>query len=175
MANLKQCRGCGIQKETTQFSKCKKEKSGLQPKCKECNKKDNHKFRTEIDPKHHQRWQNNNWDKFVEYHKKYYRADKIPTIYSVTSPDGWVYIGNTMAYFKVRKIEHKKHYRQYKKGTRSSLPGLHKSFDTFGIENHKFDIVTQIEGIDRKQLEFIERSFIEAVNKTGKCLNTRYW
>jgi len=175
MANLKECKGCGKQKETTEFSKCKSEKDSLQRKCKDCNSKDNHKFRTEIDPKHHERWQNNNWDKFVEYNKKYYRADKTPTIYSVTSPEGFVYIGHTMTYPKVRINEHRRHYRQYKQGKRNCLPGLHESFDTFGIQNHKFEVVTQIEGIDRKQLEYIERSFISAVKLTGKSLNARYW
>lgn len=175
MANLKECKGCGIQKETTQFSKCKKEKDLLQRKCKDCNKKDNHKFRTEIDPTHHQRWQDTNWDLFVEYTRKYRKADKVPTIYSITSPDGFVYIGHTMAHFSVRRNYHRTHYKRFKMGKRAGLPGLYKSFDKFGMDNHKFNIVTQIEGIDKKQLEYIERSFIDAVNQTGKSLNSRNW
>ena len=110
----KQCKECGKVKDTTQFSKCSSTKSGLQPKCKSCNKKDNEKFRTEINPTHHAKWQIANWDKFVEYLRKYRKADKTGIIYAITNPQGQTYIGMSEMYFKVRIFEHKKHYKQYK-------------------------------------------------------------
>lgn len=175
MANQKQCRGCGEIKDTTLFSKQTASKDGLQSKCKTCNKKDNHKFRTEINPEHHAKWQRSNWDKFLNYVRKWKRADKNGIIYKITNPDGFSYIGMSEMYFSMRMSEHRKHYRQYKNGKRNSLPGLHESFDKYGIENHKFEKLLEFEDIDRKQLEYIERSFIDTIQQTGKSLNTRNW
>jgi hypothetical protein len=42
-----------------------------------------------------------------------------------------------------------------------------------GLENHKFETIVELEGIDRKQLEYIESSFIQAVKETGKSLNIK--
>lgn len=169
----KECKQCGKSKDTTQFSKCSSTKSGLQRKCKSCNSKDNQKFRTEINPQHHAKWQTINWDKFVGYLKKYRKADKTGIIYAITNPDGFSYIGMSEMYLKVRVIEHKKHYRQFKQGKRDSLPGLHDSFDKYGVDNHNFKTIFESEGIDRQQLKYIESSFIEAVKQTGKSLNIR--
>lgn len=164
---------CQKVKDTTKFSKCKSNKDGLQYTCKSCNKVSNLKFRTEINPQHHKIWQDKNWDKFVEYIRKYRKADKAGIIYAITNPIGETYIGMSETFDKVRFLEHKKHYRQYKQGKRKSLPLLHNSFDMHGIKNHKFKTLIELEGIDRKQLEYIESSFIQAVKQTGKSLNIR--
>ena len=173
MANQKQCNGCGKSKDITQFSKRTASKDHLQDRCKQCNSKDNQKFRTEINPQHHAKWQTTNWNKFVGYLKKYRKADKTGIIYAITNPDGFSYIGMSEMYLKVRVIEHKKHYRQYKQGKRQSLPALHDSFDKYGVDNHNFKTIFESEGIDRLQLKYIESSFIEAVKQTGKSLNIR--
>jgi hypothetical protein len=173
MTSMKECKECGKVKDTTQFSKCSSSKDKLQPRCRECNKKDNQKFRTEINPQHHKIWQDKNWDKFVEYIRKYRKADKAGIIYAIINPVGETYIGMSETFDKVRFLEHKKHYRQFKQGKRKSLPLLHKSFDMHGIKNHKFKTILELEGIDRKQLEYIESSFIQAVKQTGKSLNIR--
>ena len=134
----KQCSSCGKVKDTTQFSKCSSHKDGLQYKCKSCNKVDNLKFRTEINPSHHQKWQWNNVDKYNEYIRKYRRADKIPVIYAFTNPEGKQYIGMTEAYPSVRLLEHRSHYRTASQGKRDRLKLLHDSFDKYGLENHEF-------------------------------------
>jgi hypothetical protein len=175
MSNLKQCQRCHQLKDTTHYSKCKSNKDGLQYCCKSCNKETNLKFRTEINPEHHAKWQTSNWDKFMGYLKKYRCADKNGIIYAIINPDGETYIGMSEAYLKVRRIEHIKHYRQALKGKRQRLPGLHESFDKYGLDNHRFEIILQLEGIDRKQLQFMEKSFIDAIQQTGKSLNTRNW
>jgi len=173
MTIMKQCKQCGEVKETTQFSKSSSSKDKLQPKCKNCNSKDNHKFRTEINPTHHEKWQNNNWDKLLGYVKKYRKADKNGIIYAITNPNGETYIGMSEMYLKARITEHKGHYRKFKQGKRKPLPLLHKSFDIHGLQNHKFETILELEGIDRKQLEYIESSFIQAVKETGKSLNIK--
>ena len=173
MANQKQCNGCGKSKDITQFSKRTASKDHLQDRCKQCNSKDNQKFRTEINPQHHAKWQTTNWNKFVGYLKKYRKADKTGIIYAITNPDGFSYIGMSEAYLNVRMIEHRKHYRQFKQGKRNSLPGLHKSVEKFGWKRHDIKTLLELEGVGRKQLEYIESSFIEAVKQTGKSLNIR--
>lgn len=170
---MKECQKCHKVKDTTLFSKCSSNKDGLQYKCKECNKKDNHKFRTEINPQHHAKWQTINWDKFMGYLKKYRKADKAGIIYAITNPDGETYIGMSEMHLNVRLIEHRKHYRQGLQGKRERLPGLHDSFDKYGVNNHNFKTIFESEGIDRQQLKYIESSFIEAVKQTGKSLNIR--
>ena len=170
---MKQCNECGRVKETTQFSKCKANKDGLQLKCKQCNSKDNFKFRTEINPTHHQKWQDTNWDRFLGYIRKYRKADKKGIIYAITNPEGFTYVGMSEMYLKVRLIEHRKHYRQFKQGKRESLPLLHKSVDKYGWNKHSYKILAEFEDVDRKQLKYMEKTFIEAVKQTGKSLNAK--
>lgn len=173
MANQKECRCCGKVKDTTQFSKCSREKDLLQRKCKDCNKKDNLQFRTEK-PEHHADWQRNNYDKFNGYMKKYKRADKAGTIYGIVNPLGETYVGMTQAYFTVRKMEHHTHYRRMLIGKRNRLQGLHDSFEKYGIENHRWVKFVEID-VDRESLHNIEKTFIKGFMQENKSLNTRKW
>jgi hypothetical protein len=162
----KLCKECSKVKEITQFSKRKASTDGLQPKCKQCNSKDNELFRTEK-PEHHMLWQKINAEQHLRNVSRYRRADKASVIYSITSPDGYVYIGMTQTYVSVRMLEHRKHFRR----EHGKLPILHQSFDKFGFENHKVDVVLELEGIDRTQLRFIEKSFIQSFQQKGISLN----
>lgn len=169
---MKRCIKCREMKETTQFSKCSARKDGLQNNCKACNKEDNLKFRTEINPLHHADWQQNNLDKLCEYVAKYRKADKGGLIYSIRNPNGDTYIGMTETHLSVRALEHRQHYKKAKRGKQAPLPLLHKSFDKYGLDNHSFEVVIQLD-VDRKQLEFVESSFIAAFKEIGKSLNIK--
>jgi hypothetical protein len=173
MANIKQCIKCRQHKETTQFSKCSARKDGLQWNCKSCNKEDNLKFRTEINPQHHAEWQRKNPEKLIEIVSKYQKADKSSIIYSIKNPDGLYYIGSTKKYLNVRKTVHIAHYKQWLKGKKNKLPLLHDSFDKWGIENHIFETIVDLGDYDRKQLEFVESTFIKSFKEIGKSLNIR--
>lgn len=173
MANQKECRSCGKLKDTTLFSKCKSNKDGLQYNCKDCNKEANLKFRTQINPSHHQQWQWNNLDKLSEYLKKYRKADKEGIIYAITNPDGLQYIGMTMTNFAVRLLEHRSHYNRMLKGKRERLGILHDSFDKYGIENHDFKIIKQCPGLTRKQLREVESAYITLNKFQNISLNIR--
>jgi len=173
MASLKECKDCGKLKDITQFSKCSSTKDKLQPKCKECNKKDNLKFRTEINPDHHKIWQDNNWDTFTEYMRKYRKSDKGGRIYAIVNPIGQQYIGMTEAYDKVRFLEHKKHYRQATMGKRNRLNLLHDSFDKYGIDNHEFKVIKECPGLTRQQLQQLERAYITLDKFQNISLNTK--
>ena len=169
----KTCNRCHEVKDTTQFSKCKANKCGLQYQCKKCNSETNLKFRSEINPEHHKIWQDNNWDTFTEYMRKYRKSDKGGRIYAIVNPVGQQYIGCTEAYGKVRFLEHKKHYKQATEGKRNRLNLLHDSFDRFGIDAHEFKVVKECPGLTRKQLQQLESAYI-TLNKAQKIsLNTK--
>ena len=84
-----------------------------------------------------------------------------------------VYVGMTEAHLNVRKLEHRQHYKKAKKGKQAPLPLLHESFDLYGINNHIFETIVELGDIDRKQLAFIETSFIQSFKEIGKSLNIR--
>jgi hypothetical protein len=173
MANQKQCNRCHEVKDTTQFSKCKSNKGGLQYQCKQCNKETNLKFRSEINPTHHQKWQWDNVDKYNEYIKKYRKADKLPVIYGITNPEGMVYIGMTEMYLTVRLNEHRRHYRRATIGKRERLGLLHDSFDKYGIDNHEFKVVKECPGLTREQLKQLESAIITLNKSQNISLNKR--
>jgi hypothetical protein len=164
----KQCNLCGNVKETTQFSKCNSNKDGLQYACKRCNSKTNLVFRTDK-PEHHADWQRNNPEQHLRNVARHRKADKPGKIYSITNPDGFVYIGMTQTPFKVRLGDHKKDYRSNK----GNIPALHKSYDVYGYDNHKANVILELEGIDRVQLGFIETTFIQLYKELGKSLNIK--
>jgi hypothetical protein len=169
MANLKQtkeCKECNKVLALSQFSKRSASPDGLQPKCKQCNSKDNLKFRTDK-PEHHEQWQKNNSEQHVRNVTRYRKADKASKIYSISNENGEHYIGMTNTHISVRMFEHKTHYRR----RHGDIPGLHESFDKFGFDNHKVDVLLELEGIDRTQLRFIEKAFIQSFYQQGKSLN----
>lgn len=170
---MKRCMKCRETKDTTLFSKCSRNKDGLQHNCKDCNKEDNQKFRTQINPNHHAEWQRNNPERLCELVNRYVKADKPGIIYSIKNPNGDVYIGQSKKYMTVRKTSHTTHYNRAKKGKMNPLPLLHDSFDKYGIENHIFEVVVDLGDMDRKQLKYIETSFIRAFKEIGKSLNIR--
>ena len=164
----KECSKCGNVKETTQFSKSRANKDGLQYACKRCNSKTNLVFRTDK-PEHHADWQKNNPEQHVRNVARYRKAGTNGLIYSITNPDGFVYIGMTQTPFSVRLGEHKKQYRR----GRGNIPALHKSYDAYGYNNHKANVILELEGIDRVQLAFIETTFIQLYKELGKSLNIK--
>ena len=170
---MKTCNRCHEVKDTNQFSKCKANKDGLQYQCKQCNSETNLKFRSEINPQHHKIWQDKNWDKFVDYVKRYRKADKVGLIYGITNPEGMVYIGMTEMYLRVRLNEHRRHYRRASQGKRDRLKLLHDSFDKYGIDNHEFRVMKECPGLTRKQLQEVESAFITLNKFQNISLNTK--
>ena len=169
--HTKYCGGCRQDLPTTQFSKNRKTGDGLQFKCKSCNKIDNHKFRTEINPTHHSIWQKNNWDRVKEIVSNYRRADKLGTIYFIKSPDEAFYIGRTECHIKVRWSEHLSHWKLSNRNLKKRLPLLHDSFDKWGPDKHELGIVAQFEGITTDELIEYESVFIKSFKEAGNSLN----
>lgn len=173
MTQTKQCYGCSITKPTTDFSKSKKSKDSLQPKCKECNKLDNQKFRAVINPKYQLAWQRTNkvkWTKYIgDWNKVNSNADDSRSkIYYIVNPNQEIYVGHTQTVFSARKSAHKKQYKRSK----GALPYLHKSFEKYGYDNHKW-ITLDMSGMDKKTLEIIEYAMANEFTKLGISLNKR--
>jgi len=161
----KQCARCGNTKQTTEYSKCKANKDGLQYHCKTCNKVTNEKFRVEIDPQYQTKWYSKYTQYWCDYMARYQKADKLPIIYAIVAPDGNQYIGQTMMHLGVRRSEHIRHYKRALAGKRQRLPLLHDSFDKYGYNEHQFKVVKECKGFDRKQLRAVESAYI-TLNKT---------
>lgn len=169
--HTKYCAECREVLPTTHFSKNIKKGDGLQYKCKSCNKLDNHKFRTEINPEHHSIWQKDNAGRVIEIVSRWRAADKVGSIYYIKNPNNEYYIGMTKCYLKVRWSEHLSHWRLAATPRRNRLPGLHDSFDKWGTHNHEMGIVAQFEGISRKDLREYEKIFIKSFREAGTTLN----
>jgi hypothetical protein len=164
----KQCTKCKVIKDYTQFSKCKAAKDGYQWHCKQCNNKNNQRFRDEIDPEYMTRWFNNNRNEWNKYLNDYSKVGDTNTIYSVTAPDGMVYIGFSQRKKRFRLYEHKKFYRS----KAHIIPLLFESFDKWGIENHTFEILKQFKGTKDEGLEMESRliQFYKSINKSLNVL-----
>lgn len=164
----KACTKCGIVKPYEQFSKLRKAKDGLQWHCKECNNKDNYKFRHEIDPTYMNRWFDKNKQHWQTYMNDYSKVGNTNTIYSITAPNGDVYIGFTQRKKRFRLSEHKKFYKSKKQ----IIPLLFESFDRYGINNHTFEVLKQFEGTRSEGLE-LEGKLIQFYKSINKSLNVK--
>jgi len=144
----KKCSSCKELKATTDFSKQKSAKDGLQRHCKPCQKKRTRPLMDEI-----------------------HKANKAGVIYSITNPLGEVYIGSTKRKPKYRYYNHRNSYIYQKERGYSTFPKLHKSFTLWGVDAHIFAVVKECGNIDRVALRKIESNMIIALKKNGKSLN----
>lgn len=166
---MKQCTKCKNIKPYEQFSKLTKSKDGYQYHCKECNNKDNYKFRHEIDPTYMNRWFDKNRTHWQTYMNDYSRVGDTNTIYAITAPNGDTYIGFSQRKKRFRLAEHKKFY---KAGTKNKVPLLWESFDRYGIDNHRFEVLKQFKGTKEEGMQ-IESNLIQFYKSINKSLNVK--
>ena len=164
----KQCNQCGKTKPLTEFHKKTKSNDGRQGKCKSCVKIVNENFREEK-PQYQTQWVKAHKKEYLEYQRDYKRADKSSLIYKIVSPDGMVYIGSTQTYLFLRLLYHKRDFRR----NHGNLPGLHASFDKWGYDAHRFELLIDLGDLPRKELNEIESNIIEAYKQKGLSLNVR--
>ena len=165
---MKQCNECGKVKDYNEFHKMTAAKDGKQNKCKACIKVMNKEFR-ETNPKYQVEWQRTNSKTWFQYMNEYKRANKNSLIYKITAPDEKVYIGQTKSRLGVRFAFHKIHYKNYK----GRLPLLHKSFDAWGVNSHRFELLADLGDLPRKDLVKIESNIITAYQQKGISLNVK--
>jgi hypothetical protein len=129
MKTTKNCVECKITKPTEHFSKSKNRKDGLQPACKVCNKKSNHKFRKK-NPLY--------WDYEVGYFSEkqkwayiseWAKADKSIKVYKIDLPSGKVYIGSTKAYINLRMNRHVNDLIRWRRGDEKRYIHMYSEFD----------------------------------------------
>ena len=114
--NKKHCYGCNKTLDVTQFSKCRSKKDGLQLKCKECNKKDNDRYRKVVNPEYWNFTDGYFSDKSKwHYIRRYQKADKTIKVYEIKVGDSY-YIGCTKAQLHVRMNQHICSWRNSKLG-----------------------------------------------------------
>ena len=147
MAN-KVCGSCNHSKSTTQFSKYKRAKDGLQPHCKSCQSIRTRPLTNEL-----------------------LKANKNGIIYRIVNPLGETYIGSTKSKAVYRFMHHRAVYLYQKSKGYSTFPSLHKSFDMWGLDGHRFEVVKDMGVISKKDLREIESKMIIALKLNGKCLN----
>jgi hypothetical protein len=168
MANIiitKTCWKCGKDKPATleYFHKRRVSTDGLQRMCKPCRLENNKKKYVE-DPIYYVDYRKNNPDKInnasCRWIKKWRSANHIQKIYKITAPDGRIYIGHTaLITIDVRKRVHNTKYRQGK----NDAPLLFQSFDKYGYDNHKIELVEEL-GYSRTEAEEIETYWIQKLN-----------
>ena len=174
MALTKQCTTCLKTLPYERFSKNSAAKDGKQFSCKDCNKKTNRKFRTEINPHHHAQWQRKNPNRISELVSKYRKADKGGYVYYITNPEGLFYVGMTQMYPQVRFLEHKNRFRKVLRGQKSvKQPILDDSFRKWGLEGHRMGVILQFDSIDRKRLREYEKICIQEFMSMGISLNQK--
>jgi group I intron endonuclease len=78
-------------------------------------------------------------------------------IYKITSPNGKIYIGQTIDF--ERRIKH------YKLLKCKEQPRIHRSLIKYGVENHTFELVQEC---DKNNLTILERYYQELYKSTGK-------
>jgi len=78
-------------------------------------------------------------------------------IYKITSPNGKIYIGQT--------IDHIRRFKHYKNLKCEEQPRLYNSLVKYGAENHKFYFIFEC---IKEELTKWERHFQELYNSTGK-------
>ncbi|MEW7221990.1 GIY-YIG nuclease family protein [Elizabethkingia anophelis] len=92
--------------------------------------------------------------------------NKIVGVYSITNPEGKVYIGQSINLIE-RFYSHKSDYKAGRRHCRR----LHESFDKHGFENHKFEILLEckVEELNEK-----ERHYQELYNSISDGLNLSF-
>lgn len=84
-------------------------------------------------------------------------------IYKITSPSGKIYIGQSIDIERRRK--------RYKKLDCKGQPKLYRSFNKYGVDAHKFEIITTC---DIEELDELERYYQEIYNCIDNGLNCLY-
>jgi hypothetical protein len=143
------CTRCKIEKPVTDFQKCKRRASGYQVHCRQCQNSATKKYREDTDNAY---WVHGEG-------KPYY-------LYTITNPLGEKYVGYTGARPNVRWARHKSQYRHGKIG----MVKLYNSFETYGVDNHTFEVVKEIP--DKILAMQEETILILKLREINKDLNT---
>ena len=146
----KECRVCHEVKPASEFHRLKKADDGLQLACKVCTLKRHAEYRKRTNC-------------FYWKHK----TNEAYYVYAFTNPEGMIYVGKTGTTAKLRYNRHKAQYKNQK----HIIDLLYKSFDTFGFDAHKFEVLSE----HSTELEALqaETQAILRLKKQNKSLNLK--
>lgn len=116
----KYCSYCKEFKSVSDYQKCKSNNDGLQRICRPCQNKLTASYRERTDCKY---WKNKEGQPYL--------------VYTFTNPVGLVYVGITGT---TSKLRYQRHRASHVKRT-DEIPELFSSFDKYGFDNHKFEVV----------------------------------
>ena len=146
----KECGVCLEVKPANEFHKLKKANDGLQRTCKICTLKKHAEYRSRTSC---------GWWK--------HKADAPFLVYIFTNPEGFIYAGKTDTTSRLRYQRHKAQYKNKK----HILDLLYASFDEFGFDAHKFEVMSEHE--TKLQALQAETQTILRQKKLKKSLNSK--
>ena len=143
------CNKCLKGKPVSDFQKCKGNPTGYQNSCRECQNNYTRLYR-------------------LKTHNAYWRhKENTPyTLYTITNPEGQVYVGYTGTKPNVRWAKHRAQYKHNK----CRLVKLYASFDKHGVDNHTFEVIE--EATTREDAMSRETIIILQYKALDKSLNT---
>ena len=187
MANEKQilnpngtmcCSDCGEAKPFTNeyFPFQRKHKGQLLKRCKPCQNKRTYQFRKK-NPDYWigaNGWFEKNKEHWQTYLEDNWKANKNGKIYSLTNPEGMVYIGYTQFNdIKKRLKVHINDYNAYTRGSRKKgIEKLYESFTKFGINNHTCILIEDLGHKNRYLGLQREKEYIQQYINKGISLNS---
>jgi hypothetical protein len=143
------CSRCLETKPVLDFQKCQGRTTGYQGLCRSCQNRATKNYRERTNQAY---WRHSQGTPY--------------NIYTITNPEGQVYVGYTGSRPNVRWAKHR---AQYKHG-KCSLVKLYESFVKYGIENHTFEVIeqvaTRVDAMARETILILQHRAL------GKDLNT---
>lgn len=143
------CNKCLQEKPVSEFQKCRGRVSGYQGSCKVCQNKMTAEYRKRTN---------------MAFWK--HKSGTPYSLYTITNPEGEVYVGYTGTKPSIRWGRHKAQYAHKK----AKLLKLHASFDKYGVDAHTFQVVE--EAATREQAMARETILILKYRTRNKDLNT---
>lgn len=99
-----------------------------------------------------------------------FQHGKVCAVYSITNPEGEMYIGVSINLLN--------RYKQHKSRAKNKYKGcikLYRSFLKFGFDSHKFEIIEKIsDNLSKLERELLEGSYIVKFNTFHNGLNSIY-
>lgn len=168
----KTCIQCREEKPLEQFSKCSRNKDGLQTACKACNKINNAKFR-QTKPE----YQKGYWGTPKGAENRYKASQKFfdrkgAGIYIIKNKvTGKIYVGKST---QLQRREQE--WRMYLNNlnTDHSRKMIGNDVEKYGVEAFEMIIIEQIENPTKELLSKRERYYVKLFRKVGEIYNTQW-
>ena len=139
---MKTCRKCKIEKEVTEFSKCKNTKDGLKSQCRFCDKQYNETNKERISEQKKQYYLANK-ERINEQNKEYYKNNKERSkeyYKNNKERSKEYYLANKeriKEYIENNKERRKEQRKEYYKNNKERLKAIHKEYDKNNKERRK--------------------------------------